>query len=205
MSPQRPQSRSAGFTLIEALVVLALLGILTTLAVPAFLTSLRSSTLLGVVKPTEMLLRRAHAEAIKTAAQGVVAIEPPTPTTVARVVAFGDRNANGVADPGEPVLGTVSLPGKVRFVDPAGRADALSVEGFSPNPVAGGANLALFRSDGSIAAVGGFRFGDESGNYLEVHVEPAATARIQLRKWQTVGATTDWYVQGEGSRGWSWN
>jgi len=87
------------------------------------------------------------------------------------------------------------------------------VLGLSPN--GGDPRVAVFQGDGSALATGAFRIGaGELGgretNYLEVIVSPAATARIQLRKWRgsTGGACDDdvnWHTNGEGGGAWKWS
>jgi prepilin-type N-terminal cleavage/methylation domain-containing protein len=194
-----------GFSLIEMLVVLALAAILMFFSVPALLTTIRQSRLRGIAQETTVLMRQARLDAIKTSAQAVVRIVPPSPADpIGRIEAFSDRNSDGKPDAGEPVLGRVEVPARVFFKNPAGAVDKASVEGFSANAEDSSMpNIARFRSDGSILALGAYRFADDSDNYLEVRVEPEATARVEVRKWNE--ARNDWFANGVNGEAWSWN
>ncbi|HEY0511180.1 MAG TPA: GspH/FimT family pseudopilin [Thermoanaerobaculia bacterium] len=191
-----------GFTLIEMLVVLAVMAILMLFAAPAIQTSIHQAKMRGIAQEVTVLMRQARMDAIKTSAQAVVRLVPKSADTpFLQVQAFSDRDSDGKLGANEPVLGTFPLPTGVTFLAPSNLTDKNSVEGFSPNADdTSGANVALFQRDGSIAAVGAFRFGDQSGNFLEVRVEPAATARIELRKWQN----SQWLASGDSGKAWTW-
>jgi len=202
---KNPQSGrdQRGFTLIEMLVVLALVAILMFISAPAIYNMVRQSKLRGITQEVTTLMRQARLDAIKTSAQAVVKIVPANATNpIPSVQAFSDRNADGLLSAGEPVLATFPLPKGVTFMAQDLTVDAGSVAGFSPDP--GGAGLpkvALFQRDGSVAAVGAFRFADQNQNFLEVRVDLPATARIEVRKWQG-GA---WIANGDGGKAWQWN
>jgi len=130
-----------------------------------------------------VLMRQARLDAVKTSAQAVVQIIPSTgPGDPGHVRAFSDRDSDGKLGDSEPVLGSFPLPPGVVFEDSKKNADKNSVDGLSVDPN-GGPNMAIFLHDGSIDVVGGFRFADPYDNFMEVHVEPKATARIEVRKW----------------------
>jgi len=199
-----PVRRRRGFTLIELLVVMAVAAVLMFISMPVLMTTLRASKMRGVAQEATVLMRQARLDAIKTSAQAVVRLVPATPAEpIGRIEAFSDRNADGKLDAGEPVLGRVELPSRVSFKEPGGGTDKSSVTGFTDNPEdATMPNVALFQRDGAIAAIGAFRFGDDSDNFLEVRVAPAATARIEVRKWND--AKSDWFANGDGGEAWSW-
>jgi prepilin-type N-terminal cleavage/methylation domain-containing protein len=190
-----------GFTLIEMLVVLALMLVLVALGLPALQTALHQSKIRGIAQEVTVLMRLARIEAVKGPSRAVVQIVPQTaPGVLGHVRAFVDTNSDGRLDATETVLGDFTLSTGVTFVDSAGNVDKASVEGFSTDPD-GGPAIAIFQRDGSIEKIGGFRFGDSNGNLLEVHVEPAATARIQVRKFETAK-----YVPGgDNGKAWTWN
>jgi len=202
---KNPQSGRGqrGFTLIEMLVVLALMAVLMFLSAPAIYNAIRQSKLRGITQEVTTLMRQARLDAIKSSAQAVVKIVPADATNpVPSVQAFSDRNADGLLSAGEPVLATFPLPKGVTFMAPDLTVDANSVSGFSSDP--GGGSLpkvVLFQRDGSVSAVGAFRFADQNQNFMEVRVEPAATARIEVHKWQG----GKWIANGEGGKAWQWN
>jgi prepilin-type N-terminal cleavage/methylation domain-containing protein len=190
-----------GFTLIEMLVVMALMLALVALGIPSLQNALHQSKMRGMVQEITVALRLARIDAIKTSSQGIVQIVPSTgPDKPALVRAFSDRDSDGKLGAGEPVLASFVLPTGVTFENSAGLLDKDSVEGFSADP-AGGPNMAIFRRDGSIADIGGFRISDPYGNQMEVRVEPAATARIEVRKFEN-GA---YVANGDNGKAWTWN
>ncbi len=189
-----------GFTLIEMLVVMTLMLVLVALGLPALQTALHQSKIRGIAQEVTVLMRQARIEAVKGPSRAVVQIVPPSPSAPGHVRAFADTNADGRLDPTETVLGDFTLPPGVTFTDSSGNEDKASVDGFSTDPD-GGPAIAIFQRDGSIAAIGGYRFGDNNGNFLEVHVEPAATAKIQVRKFETA----KYVPSGDNGKAWTWN
>ena len=201
--PQSGRSPS-GFTLIEMLVVLAILMILLLFAVPALQTAMRQSKLRGMANETATLMRLARLEAIKNSCTSIVKIvEDDTP----HVEGFPDCDGDGVLDADKKSLGTFALPYGVRFFAPPNLKGKDSIDGLSVDPAGGAANVAIFRGDGSIQAIGGFRFGDDVGNFLEVWVSPTATARIEVHKCllcTDASVRADWYANGDNGKAWVW-
>ena len=198
MTNQERPARERGFTLIEMLVVLAILGIAALLSIPYLSAQIQRSKLLGVASQVSGMLRLARLDAIKYSRCGIVAINLST----RKVNAFSDKDGDCQPDPGEEI-GEVIIPNSVAFAEPGGGTGAASVKVFSPS--AGNPNIAVFNGDGSVAETGAFRFKSEAmgtggPNYLEVNVEPKATARIALRKYES-GA----WVETDGTGVWKWN
>ena len=198
MKIQERRARERGFTLIEMLVVLAIFSVAAMISIPYLSAQIQRSKLLGVASQVSGLMRLARLDAIKNSRRAMVAID----LSARKVNAFTDRNSNNLPDADE-VIGEVILPKSVTFAEPGGSVGADSVKGFST--LAGSPNMAVFSGDGSIAATGAFRFqsqqvGTGGINYLEVNVEPQATARIALRKWES----SDW-VENDGTGVWKWN
>jgi prepilin-type N-terminal cleavage/methylation domain-containing protein len=192
-----------GFSLIELLVVMAVMLVLLTLGMPALQNSLRQSKMRGIASEISVLMRLARLDAIKTSSQAVVQIVVPTGTDPGRVQAFSDRNSDGQWSAGEPVLATFTLPTGVTFEDHDGKLGKDSVKDFSVDP-AGGPNMAIFLPAGSIDKVGGFYFADTYQHYMEVHVEP--TARVEVLKYE---AGISKYVSNGGNdnngKAWTWD
>jgi prepilin-type N-terminal cleavage/methylation domain-containing protein len=191
-TPQRSRRGTAGFTLIEILVVLLVMALLLTFMLPSFLKAIQRQKLVGAAQQTAILLRLARLQAIKTATNTVVQID----TTKGTVTAFGDPNNNQTFDADEMMLGRVDLPKGVTF---------MAVYGFTSPPTPA---VAIFRSDGSmpVSAVtgggGAFRLQNTSGDQLQAHVLTATSGRIVIEKNDGSG---NWLQNGQGGNVWKWN
>jgi prepilin-type N-terminal cleavage/methylation domain-containing protein len=197
MTNQQRPAQERGFTLIEMLVVLAILSIAAMFSIPYLSAQIQRSKLLGVASQVSGLMRLARLDAIKYSRCAAVGID----LAARKVNAYSDRDSDCLPDPGEEI-GEVILPNSVVFGAPGNVTGAASVDGFSD--WAGNPKMALFRSDGSIDKIGAFRFqsqqlGSGDINYLEVNVSPAATARIALRKWESTA-----FVENDGTGVWKW-
>ena len=104
------QASQEGFTLLECLVALALMAILTVLAVPGFRDLLVRRSVLVTAEALVGDLRFARAEAIKRGAQVSVCRSAngsacsATGNWVEGWIVFVDRNPKGVVDPGDELL-----------------------------------------------------------------------------------------------------
>lgn len=199
MKNQERPARERGFTLIEMLVVVAILGIAALLSIPYLSAQIQRSKLLGAASQVSGLMRLARLDSIKYSRSAMVAIDP----TTRKVNAFSDRNSNDLPDAGEEI-GEVILPNSVTFAEPGGGTGDTSIDGFTTKP-GYPRRFALFKSDGAITDIGAFRLKSEAlgtgaPNYLEVNVAPAATARVALRKYES-GA----WVENDGTGVWKWN
>ncbi|MFL6193425.1 MAG: Tfp pilus assembly protein FimT/FimU [Thermoanaerobaculia bacterium] len=205
------KNRQRGFTLIELLVVMTLMLVLMTLAVPVIWSTMRQGKIRGAATETAVLMRRARLEAIKDSCLAIVRIVDAVGNEPARVEAFADctQPPDYEPDADRPLLGTIHLPNGVRFMAPPDLEgkDSLS-NTLSENPAdSSAARMAIFESNGSVRDIGGIRFGDDLGNFLEVWVEPAATARIEIHKCRlctNAEERKDWQAQGDGGQSWEW-
>ena len=179
MNPLRRVRGSAGFSLIELLVVLAVGMILALMSYPELAKYYTRMQLEGTTQQLALIMQRARYQAIKTGQQTTVCAD----------------TANRRILPGPTMpLPQVDLPKAVSFGGPGSQpAVTLTVV---PNCFA-------FNSDGSASEAGSFRLVDNHANYLEVRVDPQATARVQVRKWNETDS--QWYVRGEGGKAWEWN
>lgn len=212
--PTRETRRRDGFSLIEVLVTLAILGILALFTYPALQRMIVRSQLEGDSRQIVTFMRTARLESIKRSTPVVVEIN----LAQGRFYAYADLN-DAFGDPGidliyNPVGGApagttdfIVVPEQYTsknstFGGPA--ADNAPITGFGVDP--GGNPVVVFNADGSIAAEGTLRFGDVRDNYLEISVAPRTTAKVEVLKWdrtanawreratKTGGVTWEWYI-----------
>ncbi len=211
MRSSQRSSRSPGFTLFELLIVIALIGIMSTLFAPNFLRLVQRSKLTGMAQQTETLMRLARQSAIRYNAPAVVRAD----LVGEQVIAFVDMDGPGVGTGSDLVFNPVAgqphratdfelarytLPAGVTFDAPAADPDGGDpVFGFT---TVGSDDVAVFRPDGSADAAGAFRLADRFGNFLEVRVEPPLTARIRIRKFDEDDVA--WYIRNETDKPWKW-
>jgi len=203
---QRPRS---GFTLIEMIVIVAVIGIMATIGIPNLLRVVHRAKIEGIARETSSLMQRARSESVRQNVPTVVRFD----LVRNEVVAFADVDGLTVVDPpdsifnpvvGEPhrttdyEIGRYQLPNLVSFQAPAADGDG-PVKNFT---AAGAEFVALFNPNGAIEDTGAVRFGDLRGNFLEIRVEPAATARVQMRKWDP--DINEWQTRNQNDKPWVW-
>jgi prepilin-type N-terminal cleavage/methylation domain-containing protein len=189
MAPRQPAE--AGFTLIELLVVLAIVVIAVLIGLPALQNMIHRAQIEGGVRQAAVELRAAKLEAVKKSATTYVEADFAND----RLVTWRETGADGFTPATDEEVREMRLPSRVTFWGPA---DA-SPEGADATKPAGQLYL-TFLSSGAAEDSGAFRFSDGHGNFLEVQVDPPATARVAIRKWDG----TDWFQQGENGQRWEW-
>lgn len=212
MTTDRRPHGSAGFTLIELLTVLAVMAILMMFGLPALFNMVARSKLEGAARQTAAMLRLARLESIKANVPTVVKIQPNATNQSVRVTVFADVN-DAAGNPGSDLIYNPKATGDFRATDHivsnvvlpntvylAGET-AQKSSGFTadPDPAdAGGPNIAVFDPTGAIRARGNFFLSDGKGNFLCIRVQPEATARVTVLKYNAnilVGGTPDKYYE----------
>ena len=211
-------SASRGFTLLEMLLVLAIVIVIAGLGIPALQLMLTRSKLQGSAREISIQLGSARVAAMRLGRNVVV-----RPDYVAQtLVSFVDEDGDLTVDLNEEELAALPIPGSggprgVYLMGPngiAGTADepAQSVDGLTQ--VAGeNLRVAVFLPDGSIRDTGGLRISDgkDQANVFEVRIEPAATARVEVLKFvyddvsglnPHGGPAGSWFPQ--GGNNWPW-
>ena len=203
---RRPtRKRQAGFTLIESLVVVAVIGILVLISAPAFLKMMNRFKLTGTTRELTSLMQAARQEAIKLNAPAHVNYD----ATSNSFFAFVDLDRDEVLSTPDRVLAARTIiPRKVEFWGPGdgGANGTNAIAGWDESTPT--ARLGpIFNPDGSVDRVGAFRLKDSNDNFLEIRVHMPATGRMILRKW--FPSESAFFMNGEKigsvSHTWVWN
>ena len=124
-----PADRTAGFTLIEMLVVLAIIALVAAIAAPGLVSNYRTKNLETLAGEITMRLRLSRTSAIATARPKQVVVDLGT-----RVIRFGDRDI-------------IALPDDVKMTVITGQetvvADRQTVPTFLPDGSASGMDISL--------------------------------------------------------------
>lgn len=211
----RARRPAAGFNLIELILVMAIVGIVAGLTMPALQELIHSSKMRSATRNAASILRQARAESIRRGVPCRVRIAT-TAEGVDELQAFADVHGVDLTDPPDGVFNPLGfqpyrstdyivrrfqLPAGVdfRFKDSFG-ADSIDPGDFAPD------KEAVFFPNGAALDAGAFRFGDTRGNFLEVRVDPPSTGRISIRKWilNFGGGADAWVDHGEDGEAWAW-
>lgn len=193
-SPSSANPSNAGFSIIEMTFVLLIFSLLLTLGLPSLRATIQRAKFVGYLETASTLMQKARFTSIKENQEAVVLAD----TTTSQILAFldvpqGTDPPNRSLDPGETVLGRLDLPVGIALAAPG--TEAVIDFALADGPI--------FQPDGSVLEQGGLRFGDTRGNFLELRIDPPATSRIEIRKWEEAGGTGAWYPKGEGES-WKW-
>ena len=208
MNRNRKNRPPGGFTLVEIIVGLAIIGVLFAIGVPVALRTIHTAKVSSVGYDCNILIRKAKSEAIRknqrvivkhhatwdvlrafTDVHGATVTDPPD----------GKYTPDGGSDPlaTDHEVGQCGLPPGLAWGGPTSDPDI--TVGFTSQD---SENLAILMPDGTVEDIGTFRFGDARGNYLAIQIAPTATARVTLLKWDE--ETTKWREQGEEGKKWVW-
>ncbi len=177
MSRSKSVSRNAGFTMIELLTILLVALILAVLSYPELAKYYLRNQIEGLARSTSLAMQQARYRAMKDS----------RPVRICADTA--GRAITGLT--GVDTFTKLPLPQSVNFEAPPSQT-AIDVPG----------SCFVFLPDGSVQQPGALRIADVRGNFLEVRVEPRATARVQVRKWDETDS--EWYTRNQGGKAWEW-
>lgn len=197
MGQKYVRSARSGFTLIELLIALAVISVLVLIGYPALMNTLRRARMETIVREAAMELRVARIEAIKRNSRTYLQVDFAND----RIVLFREADNNEVLSAGDEELRGLTLPANISFWGPAdGAPEGPDAVVSSPAAALPAAKYLTFTPAGAAEYVAAIRIADDRGNFIEARVEPKATARVSLRKWD--GA--DWLAQRDGGTPWTW-
>jgi len=191
---RKSRDRGKGFTLVEVIVIVAIVGMLIGIGIPALQRLIVRSKLEGAAKQTATMMLSARFQAIKRGETVLVQVD----TESLDIIAFVDSDLSGSYEgANDTLLNAAALTAGVEFAAPDSQD---VIQGFETT---GDVGTARFNPDGSAGATGAFRFADARRNYLEVRVDPIANARVEVQKWnEDLG---EFLAQGEKGKTWDWS
>jgi prepilin-type N-terminal cleavage/methylation domain-containing protein len=176
--PLRPRcARRAGFTLLELLIILAVIGIMSVIVIPAFVEMMWRNKVESAARQTTVQMRSARFRAIQTGQEHGIFADFANE----QVVLFqGTDAATGT------LINAFPLPGGIHFQGPGdGIPNGPNAVVFTPvdNEDATG-GWVVFAADGSADDEGAIRVSmPQRELYFETRVGPQATGRTAILRW----------------------
>lgn len=218
MSQTAQHRRQEGFTLVEFLAVTTIILMITLIGYPAMRALVERGRLVGAVRGAAASLAEAKQDAVRLGLPVVAQLDFVTDelVTFANVDKDADFEYNPSSDSikrqADYEIARVRVPTDldVYFWGPADSdpEGADTIDGFTATPHG---QVAVFLPNGSVRNPGAFRFGDKHGNFLEVRIVTAATAKSEVFKWNpdpSWGGKAGWFPQGRHTSSnkplWEW-
>lgn len=191
MSQSRAKSSTAGFTLLELLVILAIILIFALIGYPAFSNWIDQARITAVVRSVASKLQLARQEAIKMNAQVVAQPDFDRDEILFFVNVDGDPGFEFDPDPAavyktaDYELARLALPSDYEFTfwspDDKAPEGKTAIEGFTATSAP--LNAIVFVPHGSVLDTGAIRIADARSNFFEIRIEPRATGKAEVLKY----------------------
>lgn len=186
-----------GFTLVELLVIVTLIGIAVLIGIPTLQNFLNRAKVEGTMRNTMLAFRTARYEAIKRSQPVTVQGHLTEGWVDAYIDADNDDTFTAGTDIRVQPRWRVDYP--VTFQAP-GSQDTVDSDWISA--LFADTFVVRFQNDGSVADEGYIRMGDERGNFIQIDIEPAATAKMSRSKW--FAPEDEWLEWGQEGVAWKW-
>ena len=180
-----------GFTIFEFLVIMAVMGALITVGLPAFIQWIKRAQVLGFVRAAATNMQVARTEAIK--GQFPVVVQPDFGRQEILIFANVDNDPTFTFNPDttqthrtvDYVIARMNVPVErnIRLWHPGdgGPDGANALTGLTVTSATEPA--VVFLPSGRVEDTGGIHVADNRGNFFSVRVEPEATAKVRILKW----------------------
>jgi prepilin-type N-terminal cleavage/methylation domain-containing protein len=182
MNPRLKDDSCRGFSFVEMLIVIAIMGLILAIGIPYFATVLHRSRVDAVAREIDIAVLSARLQAIKRGSNVGAVVSTDSSSAIGAyntMIIFIDANANGILDGGETKIRTEPL-------FPAEHRVTLAIDApdtSSPSASAATAYI-VFTPFGSVGAGGdkGIYISDPYGNTLQVSVAAPASGKVALTK-----------------------
>lgn len=198
----RPSRGDHGFTLLEVMIVVMIIGLMAVWGYPALLKTLNRLKLTSIARETAIFMQQARMEAVKRNLNTEVLYlkDSDCPLGLPCLIAFTDIDGDGLFIDGldDLIAGPHPLPKGIELRAPGEAKEDTSAivgwdDGADPN------DGPVYNTDGS-ASLGAFRYREPTGNFLEVRIEFLGTAKPTIKKFEDGG----WYASGDPAHPWRW-
>lgn len=158
---------NSGFTLIELMIAIAIIGIMTAIAVPAVMNWLPNYRLKAAARDLYSNMQKAKIEAVKSNKDALISFVAGTYVPAGRIGSYqvfvDDSPVNGAFDAGEQVLAQINMPKNV----------SLYFNNFS-------GNTAGFNSRGlPCSGLGSVQLKNNNSRYYKISLSSAGNIKIR--------------------------
>ena len=185
LSPCRARCAERGFTLIEMLVVVAILGMVAVISIPSLRRSMVRAELLGEAKMLHQAVSVARINAIKQGRRVTLRILEDNAIQDGGIVhAWVDDNANGAPDPpGETDIGRWRVRNGIHIgPDPDSTNDFVALAGTTRGVVFLPNGNTIANIGGTVVGIGAVVVSDYASNQIRITIL-GGSGTVQQQMW----------------------